>query len=118
MARYPSRAAQPMIAILWLGLVSAVAFALQNVFSAEPSKPENDAQTEIECLTPHGQASTISPLHNVDPGSAVSIIDKTSVSCPLREGETTFVITLPKNTNRDRLTFVNENAAACGELKI
>jgi hypothetical protein len=36
----------------------------------------------------------------------------------LKEGETTFIIELPKNAPRDRLTFLNENAAASGELRI
>ena len=36
----------------------------------------------------------------------------------LREGETTFIIELPNNSPRDRFTFLNENAAACGELRI
>ncbi len=41
-----------------------------------------------------------------------------SLSCPLHEGLTTFVVPLPTGSQRDCLTFVNENAAARGELKI
>ena len=36
----------------------------------------------------------------------------------MREGETTFIIQLPKNSTGDRFTFLNENTAACGELRI
>lgn len=40
------------------------------------------------------------------------------LSCPLQEGETTFVVSLPKGSQRDRFTFVNKNTAARGELRI
>ena len=118
MTRYPSRISEPAIAILWLTLLCAAGFTLQTVLSAEPPQSADGLQTKIECLLPDGQTSAISHPHDVDPRSAASIIDDATVSCPLREGETTFVIELPKNANRDRLTFINENAAASGELKI
>ena len=91
---------------------------LQTVFSAEAPEAKDAIQPKIECLLPDGQTSAISSPHDVDPRSSASIIDDTTVSCPLREGETTFVIALPKNLTCDQLTFVNENAGASGELKI
>jgi hypothetical protein len=45
-------------------------------------------------------------------------VDGSTVSCALKEGETTFIIELPKNLTSDRFTFLNQNAAACGELRI
>lgn len=39
-----------------------------------------------------------------------------TVTCSLQEGHTEFVISVPKTT--DRLTFLNENATAAGELTI
>jgi hypothetical protein len=91
---------------------------LQTVFSAEAPDSSTENQPKIECLLPDGQISALLRPHVVDPRSSASVIDDTTVSCPLREGETTFVIALPKNASRDRLTFVNENNSACGELKI
>jgi hypothetical protein len=41
-----------------------------------------------------------------------------TVTCLLQEGETNFVIELPCSAKMDRLTFLNENARARGELKI
>ena len=38
--------------------------------------------------------------------------------CPLQEGETTFIISFPKTSLLDRFTFINENAAAQGEMRI
>ena len=45
-------------------------------------------------------------------------MDDDTLSCPLQEGETTFIISFPKTSLLDRFTFVNENAAAQGEMKI
>ncbi len=45
-------------------------------------------------------------------------MDDDTVSCPLQTGETTFVIKVPAASLLDRLSFVNENAAAGGDLKI
>jgi hypothetical protein len=41
-----------------------------------------------------------------------------TVTCLLQEGETNFVVELPKARLLDRLTFLNENAVARGELQI
>jgi hypothetical protein len=118
MARYPSRISRPAIAILWLSFLCAAGLMIANVFSAEPQQSTDDGQPKIECLLPNGQVSAILRPHDVDPLSSASIIDDTTLSCPLREGETTFVIALPKNLGCDRFTFVNQNTSASGELKI
>jgi hypothetical protein len=100
--------------IVSLGFSASISF--QPLLIAEPTATSTNPQ--IECVTPDGQFSEISRPNVVDPKSAASIIDNATVSCPLREGETTFVIALPKNAPHDRFTFVNENSAASGELKI
>ncbi len=45
-------------------------------------------------------------------------MDDDSVTCLLQEGLTDFVVELPRARQIDRLTFLNENALARGELKI
>ena len=60
---------------------------------------------QVECTRPDGQVAP------------VTMGDET-LSCPLQEGRTTFVIKVPSDTPLDHLTFVNENASAAGELKI
>ena len=46
------------------------------------------------------------------------ILDDDTLSYPLQEGETTFLLTFPRVSLLDRFTFVNENATAAGEMKI
>ncbi len=73
---------------------------------------------KIECITPDGQNNGVSKLPVVDPSAAALIMEDDTVSCVLQEGETNFVVELPKARLLDRLTFLNENAMARGELKI
>src|SRR5947209_18840301 len=73
---------------------------------------------QIEYITPDGQFSPVSAARLPPDAPAAAFVDNDTVSCVLREGETTFIIQLPKNSPRDRFTFLNENAAACGELRI
>lgn len=73
---------------------------------------------KIECITPDGQSNRVSKLPMVDPSAAALIMEDDTVSCVLQEGETNFVVELPKARLLDRLTFLNENAMARGELKI
>jgi hypothetical protein len=115
MSRWSSPIAGREAAILFMALLAAD--TLPSPLFADSATPTADT-AQIECITPDGRLSAISHAHVVDPSSAASIIDDSTVSCPLREGDTTFVIALPTNGLRDRFTFINENAAACGELKI
>jgi len=49
--------------------------------------------------------------------TAITLRDKT-IRCPLREGETTFIVSSPRNSSLDRVVLVNENLSARGELRI
>jgi len=73
---------------------------------------------QIECVTPDGRPGQVSRLPAPDPGATALIMDDDTVTCLLQEGETNFVIELPQTTLLDRFTFLNENAAARGELRI
>jgi len=72
---------------------------------------------QIEYIAPDGQFSSLSATHSATHKPSASFVDPETISCTLREGETTFIIQLSKNSS-DRFTFLNENAAACGELRI
>jgi hypothetical protein len=82
----------------------------------KPNAAKNIARmncgAQIESITPAGR---IAPAGS---GASALITDDSTLSCPLEEGETTFIISFPKTSLLDRFTFVNENAAAQGELRI
>jgi hypothetical protein len=78
--------------------------------------PANGPQ--IEYIAPDGKFSSLSAANPAANQSTAAFIDSNTVSCALKEGETTFIIELPRNAASDRFTFLNENAAACGELRI
>lgn len=46
------------------------------------------------------------------------VMDQDTVSSPLPEGDTTFIIFVARNSTLDRFTFINENKPARGELRI
>src|SRR5918997_898987 len=73
---------------------------------------------QIECITPDGRQTEVATASDANKGAAALIMDDDTLSCPLEEGKTTFVIKLPTTALLDRFTFINENAAAAGELKI
>ncbi|HSH39937.1 MAG TPA: hypothetical protein VK993_14270 [Chthoniobacterales bacterium] len=73
---------------------------------------------KIQCILPDGRAATVASANDGTKGAAALIMDDDTLSVPLQEGETTFIITLPTTSLVDRFSFVNENAAARGQLKI
>lgn len=99
-----------------------------SIFAAsihEDAAPANRAKNlarmncgaQIECITPDGRVTRVTPaLANSEP--AALIMEDDAVSCSLVEGETNFVVALPNTAMLDRFTFLNENAAAEGELSI
>lgn len=105
--------------VSFLGLTSCFVLA-QAVLLHTPSHAQSLARkaAQVEYITPDGQFSS---LKNANPAAhqpSAAFVDRDTISCTLREGETTFIIELPKNSASDRFTFLNENAAACGELRI
>lgn len=83
-------------------------------YAGNPTK----TNTQIEYIAPDGQFSSLTATHLPSHKPSAAFVDNDTISCVLKEGETTFIIELPNNAPRDRFTFLNENAAACGELRI
>jgi hypothetical protein len=97
------------------GLAFAGFFAAnRHCYAGGPTKNS----TQIEYISPDGQFSSLTAAQLAPHKATAAFVDKDTVSCVLREGETTFIIELPNNGGRDRFTLLNENAAACGELRI
>jgi hypothetical protein len=106
----------------------AVAVAVQSSWASETLTPDEvtnaaknlarmNCGAKIQCILPDGKPA---PVANgkTDKGAAALIMDDDTLSVPLQEGETTFIITLPTTSLVDRFSFVNENATARGNLKI
>ena len=101
----------------------SASFAGESVPPADSNDKTNaparmNCGAQIECTTPDGHPAQVSRLPNPDLSAAALIMDDDTVTCLLQEGETSFVIELPSTAVLDRFTFLNENAAARGELKI
>ncbi|MGZ5537019.1 MAG: hypothetical protein ACXWG0_00680 [Chthoniobacterales bacterium] len=105
-------------------IVATISTAALTVFAARPEATDDEgvnlvplnAGGQIECITPDGRTELLSP--NKTSVSSAAVLRDETLSCPLQQGLTTFVIKLPGTALLDRFTFVNENAAASGELKI
>src|SRR5438067_8345400 len=111
--RITRRSARMCLVLSALVLVGFVA-AGSCCYAESPARKS----AQIEYITPDGQFSPVNAARLAPRAQAAAFVDNDTVSCVLREGETTFIIQLPKNSPRDRFTFLNENAAACGELRI
>ena len=110
------------IAPISMRTITALALAgfsvAQLLAAPDNSKPARmNCGARIECITPEGLPGRLA-LAQQDSHAAVLIMEDDSISCPLREGETTFVIALPRPGGIERLKFINENAAARGTLHL
>ena len=90
-------------------------FVAANCCSADGLARNNP---QIEYIAPDGQFSSLTAAHPGAHKPSAAFVDPETISGALREGETTFIIQLSKKSTADRFTFLNENTAACGELRI
>jgi hypothetical protein len=128
MKRFPQ---SPTYRPHWLRVLSALAMAVAiHTGTAAETAPQDEATNaaknlarmncgaKIQCILPDGRAATVSNAADTNKDANALIMDDDTLSVPLSEGETTFIITLPTTSLVDRFSFVNENATARGELKI
>jgi hypothetical protein len=69
----------------------------------------------IDLIGPDGRAVVVT---NKNSSASELLFDDDTLNYPLAEGDTTFIVSFPRVSTLDRFTFVNENAAAEGEMKI
>ena len=69
----------------------------------------------IDLIGPDGRAVVVA---NKDSSASALLFDDDTLNYPLSEGDATFIVSFPRISVLDRFTFVNENAAAAGEIKI
>ena len=72
----------------------------------------------IELIAPDGDTVVASTKSETSPSATTLLFDDDTLSYPLPEGDTTFVISFPRTSMLDRFTFVNENGAAEGDVTI
>lgn len=77
-----------------------------------------DFAAQIECITPDGRVSPVSDVTTRLPNPPALKMAKDTISCALEEGETTFIIPIPRVAAIDRFLFINRNVSACGEFNI
>jgi hypothetical protein len=71
----------------------------------------------IDLIGPDGRIVTVTDKNSSASPSAL-LFDDDTLNYPLPEGDTTFILSFPRTSVLDRFTFVNENAAAAGEMRI
>jgi len=129
MNRFPSLIPCRRAIAAWFGALLLGSFVVQlvcarpaaatgetNNQSEKPNRTNGD--TQIECITPDGRVSAVANPRTSSSGAPATMMNDGTISCTLQEGETTFIIPVPKAALLDRFTFVNRNIAACGEFHI
>ena len=115
-----------------LGILTALAFSgalIPPSLTAEPGAVAEESKAaknlarmncgaKVACITPDGRLVAVPTASEKNSSAAALIMDDDTLSYPLQEGETTFIISFPKTSPLDRFTFVNENAEVKGEMKI
>jgi len=105
------------ILTLSLAVLIQINFAVAADKSAKAGTKDSSIAPAERALT-DGRVLEVISAGERGPESAAPIMEDDTLRCPLQEGETTFVIKVSSGSLLDRLTFVNENATAAGQLKI
>jgi hypothetical protein len=109
-------------AFVLLGVAPEFAVAGEIAEVADVSNPAKNLArmncgATIDLVGPDGRL-VAAPDTTANSSVAALILDDDTLSYPLPEGETTFILTFPRTSTLDRFTFVNENASAAGEMKV
>src|SRR5438093_13418921 len=84
--------------------------------SATSDNPKKVSRSTAECTTPDGQNTALASKGQAK--KDILILENDAINCPLREGDTTFIVSLVGSPTLDRFTVINENTATRGELRI
>src|SRR5437588_4363520 len=112
-----------VISLVSSGVLLHSSFAGENAPEADDSNAAKNLArmncgATIDLITPDSRVAEVGNAKEKSSSASALIMDDNTLSCPLQEGETTFIITFPKISLLDRFTILNENAAAEGEMKI
>jgi hypothetical protein len=129
MSRFPSLIRSRCAVGGWFGALVLGSLVVQLVYvraAAITNDTNNGSENsdrltggaQIECITPDGRVSPVANPGTITPGAPALMMDDETISCALKEGETSFIIPLFRAALRDRFTFVNQNGDARGEFNI
>lgn len=112
-----------VVSLLSAGVLIHSSFADENTPDADDNNAAKNLArmncgATIDLITPDGRRAEVGNANEKESSTAALIMDDSTLSCPLPEGETTFIVTFPKISLLDRFTFLNENGTAEGELRI
>jgi hypothetical protein len=65
-----------------------------------------------------GAGAKLISVAGKEAGASALLLDDDTLNYPLPEGDTTFILTLSRTSTLERFMFVNENAAAAGEMTV
>jgi hypothetical protein len=65
-----------------------------------------------------GADGRVMVVTNKESSPSALLLDDNTLNYPLPEGDTSFVLSLPRTSILDRFTFVNENGSAAGEMTV
>lgn len=118
---YPSRFFLSHLAIICLALAGAtrgvVGDELKEISLTDSSNPAKNL-ARINCGATIELANAAPTSAGAGSTAATLLLDDDTLSYPLEAGETSFIISLPRVSVLDRFTFVNENAAAQGDVSL
>ncbi len=115
---HPSQFILSLLGMAALSLAASIPVRADNAAAKSEASKALRTATQIECITPDGRVSPVSESGVSQRNAPATIKDDETLSCSLKEGKTVFIITFSKVAMLDRFTFVNENAAAQGQLEI
>jgi hypothetical protein len=87
---------------------------LDDVSNPAKNLARTNCGATIDLIGPDGHTVVM----NKNSSASALLLDDDTLNYPLPEGDTTFVVSFPRTSALDRFTFVNENAAAAGEMKV
>jgi hypothetical protein len=118
MSRYFSR---PFFGSCRNVILIFLAVALNSAFAGSDLSNPAKNLARMNCgatIEVSGAGARIVSAADKEAGVSALLLDDDTLNYPLPEGDTTFILTLSRTSTLDRFTFVNENAAAAGEMTV
>jgi hypothetical protein len=103
------------VAFVFLAVAPNSAFAGSDLSNPAKNLARMNCGATIEVI---GAGAKLISAADKEAGVSALLLDDDTLNYPLPEGDTTFILTLSRTSTLDRFMFVNENAAAAGEMTV